>query len=114
MHRFLIWSLLVFTPFTGVRMICVERPPQSVAADVAGDCDQFCLRPSARATEGVHGDVDCALLADGAVFMVVSGVAVLPAQIALRIVVETRVYESAVTDSYRSPAVAHPLPPPKV
>jgi hypothetical protein len=114
MRRLLIWSLLALAPFTGVRMVCVDRPVESKAVSAAaGDCDEFCLRPTARAPQDAHGDIDCVLLADGAVLMVVSGVAVLPAQPAISFIVEALPYELNVTDFYLSPTLSHDSPPPK-
>ena len=115
MRRLLIWSLLVFTPFTGVRMICVDTPARTAATvDAGADCEQFCLRQKARAPEGPHGDIDCLLVAGGAVVMVVSGEAILPTPPAIRFVAEARPYELVVTDLYHSPALSLLSPPPKV
>jgi hypothetical protein len=114
MRRLLIWSLLALAPFTGVRMVCVDRPSQArVVSESSGDCDEFCLRPTTRAPQDAHDAMDCVLLADGAVLMVVSGVAVLPAQSAIKFIVEARPYELTVVDFYLSATLSHHSPPPK-
>ena len=116
MYKLLIWSLLAFVPFTGVRMVCIDRPAAGLpsAADQGNDCDQFCLRSKAPAAYAPRANVECMLFAEGSVLVVVSGVATLSAQAPIRFELRHPTYEIEVGDRYLSPVLPHHTPPPKI
>ena len=111
----LIWLLLVFVPFTGLRMVCIERPPMPAApvADPDGDCDQFCLRSKAPEREVRSADVECILFAQCSLLMSVSTVAVMPVQTSIGFELARRSYTTEISHRYLAPILALSTPPPK-
>ena len=115
MRRLLIWPLLAFVPFTGVRMVCIDRPATAVTSTAVpgGDCDQFCLRSSAASGSNPSAIVECMLFAEGSLLVVVSGVAVLPVQTLVEFELAPRKYASEAPDYYLAPVLARHNPPPR-
>lgn len=83
MRTLLVWLLLGIAPFTGVRLVCIERPLSqrgNTRAETEPHCDTFCPRPARgdRLRSSV-ANMECLFLADGTLLMVVADIAVLPA-----------------------------------
>lgn len=139
---------MVFTPFTGIRMVCVETPggaERALAAEAGLQCDRFCPRPNAPASgaPGRHSpdderrqeetdpgapveqpllpgaggtgehQTDCVLFADGSLFVLISGVAVVPAAAPIDFSRTTVPFEPEESYVYLAPALALHTPPPK-
>ena len=83
MRTLLVWLLLGLAPVTGVRLVCIERPPSrpvDTAVESAQHCDAFCPRPAASddRVQSNLADMECLFVADGTLLMVVAGIAILP------------------------------------
>jgi hypothetical protein len=114
MYKLLVWSLLAFVPFTGVRMVCIDRPAAAVTSTATGDdCDQFCLRSNAPKPDVRSGTVECMLVAECSLLASVSFVAVLPDQTSITCNPPERKHALDVADYYLAPVLAQRTPPPK-
>jgi hypothetical protein len=134
----LVWALVACSPLTGIRMVCVEVPADpgaaAMTAEASAQCDRFCPRPNATRhdspgeeapapvqhspeetpdADGTHR-TDCVLFADGSLFVLVSGAAILPS--AAPIDFSPTLVPFEIEDRYSYPAPSLPLqtPPPKV
>ena len=114
MYKLLVWSLLAFVPFTGVRMVCLDRPAAMTSQAYQGaDCDRFCLRSDAPVQDVRSGTVECMLLAECSLLAGVSTVAVLPGQTSITFDLPERKQALELPDYYLAPLLAHHTPPPK-
>jgi len=111
-RKLLISALLLVIPFSGMRVICLERAPERGATvHVAGeaDCDQICaVRPGT----GANGS-ECALMADASALIVFAAAAVLPSQQPMRAPAAVLVEATEASDFYLEPGLAHLSPPPR-
>jgi hypothetical protein len=115
LRTILIWLLLVFAPFTGVRLVCIDHPPMPAgpAADPDADCEQFCLRSKSPEREVRSADVECILVAQCSLLTGVSTVAVMPGQTPIGFERALQRCTTEISDRYLAPILTRSTPPPK-
>jgi len=124
MRRFVLGALFIVTPFSGVRVICVDSPMEPrhpvARAEAVSDCERLCpLHPPSSTSRDTErgGDTenasDCALSVDGATMSVVAGIAVPQPQGAFPVPAIVTVVVANSPRLYVEPALAHLAPPPK-
>lgn len=113
-HKLLVCALLAIVPVTGLRMICVDPPVQATddamrAGDGGQDCDEICARKPGKRSQGPT----CMLLADGCSVVLIAVVAVVATPVPVVVRAQPSPFELPCQQSYLSPSLAHPAPPPK-
>ena len=113
-RNILIWAVLLLSPFTGVRVVCIDAPeivaPDSQVA-ASEDCDEWCARPPK--PQSKRGDVSCALNADTCNQLLTATVAVVPACSSPGVQLVPAAVVSVDGLTYAAPAVLPDSPPPK-
>lgn len=113
-RKILVAALVFVTPFSGMRVICLDPPTNvSTSADDAedrSDCERLCAvqRPN-----GSGSGSNCALTADGSLIVVGAATAVIPVQEPMRLPTVTRLDVSDIDQRYIEPALARLNPPPE-
>jgi hypothetical protein len=120
-RKLLASALLLFMPFAGMRVVCVDGPADATGATeqaergVEADCERLCPWHPAESGSPVHsGDrSDCAMTADGASFVVMAATSVLPAQALLQADMIASEAHFEAPQLYVEPGLSHLSPPPK-
>ena len=123
MRRLVLGTLLVLTPFAGIRVICVDSPLESshpvARVEAVSDCERLCplhppsSSPDAESPGDTQSSSDCALSVDGATMSVVLSAAVPRPQVAFPVSALATVVVADSPRLYVEPALAHLGPPPK-
>jgi hypothetical protein len=115
-RKLLIWAVLLLTPFTGVRVVCLDSPADVAEADSrlspSQDCDEVCARPQKPRPK--RGGFTCALKADTCSQLLTATVAVVPTDGSPGLQLVPTVFESPVGPQYVAPVLPLDSPPPKV
>ena len=112
-RKLLIWAVLLLTPFTGVRVVCIDAPADVAETRVTAspDCDEVCARPLK--PQAKRGGFNCALKADACNQLLASTVAVVPASDAPVLQLVPTHVVSVAGPQYAAPALFPDSPPPK-
>ena len=112
-RRILIWAVLLITPFTGVRVVCLDAPADATVPEIAAsqDCDEWCPRPPK--AQPKRGDVSCALKAGTCNQLLAATVAVVPACSSSSLQLIPTAVTSLDAAQYAAPVILPDSPPPK-
>jgi hypothetical protein len=118
MRKLVLGTLLVFLPFSGMRVICIGSPTDVSASnartETGADCERLCpLHPSSVAPSSPEDGSDCALSSDASSLGIFASIAVLQLQEPLHVPLVSAPTYSDVPRFYLEPALAHLGPPPK-
>ena len=114
-RRILIWAVLLITPLTGVRIVCIDAPADLTTSaprvSASQDCDEWCARPPK--PQPKRGNVSCALNADTCNQLLAATVAVVPAYSSPSVQLVPTTVASVDGPQYAAPVILPDSPPPK-
>jgi hypothetical protein len=123
MRRLVLGTLLVITPFSGMRVICIDSPTDmsGSSANIQNitDCERLCPlhpppdAPSSPTPSGTQNDSDCALSTDTISLSIVASTAVLRPQEPQQVPLVVSAVSADAPWFYQEPALSHLGPPPK-
>ena len=110
--------LLVITPFSGIRVSCIDAPTDvsgrlSAPTEIGADCERLCPLRQASSTANTEGGSGCALSADVSSLSLFASIAVLGSPEPLQIPLVVPAVYADSPRFYLEPDLAHLGPPPK-